>query len=127
VATLMARYFTLEEFLCRCGLDNCDAPPAPHPGLVAMLDMLRDALGEPLVVTSGLRCAAHNAALGGEPASGHLTGTEADVACGSSRVRHRLLAHAYGLGISRIGIYPKHVHLGISSKRSWCPRWSSPR
>jgi hypothetical protein len=43
------------------------------------LDILRSALGVPLMISSGYRCAAHNAEVGGAPSSRHLIGCAADV------------------------------------------------
>jgi hypothetical protein len=113
--TWPGRHFTQAELMCRCGRTACDAPTIPEPGLVTLLDDLRDTVGGPLVVTSGLRCAAHNAALGGDPTSGHLTGTEADLACPTSRARYRLLTAAFARGVPRVGIYQKHIHIGLRS------------
>lgn len=109
------RHFQPSEFLCQCGRDSCDAPTIPEPALVALLDGIREDLWEPITITSGLRCSAHNAALGGEVDSGHLTGTEVDVACPTSAFRFRLVSAALRHGVRRLGIYKRHVHIGLST------------
>ena len=111
----LGRWFQDSEFLCRCGRIECEAPKTPAPALVALLDRLREAVSAPLIITSGLRCSMWNAHLGGEPLSGHLTGTEADLSCPSSRFRYRLLVAACALGVRRLGLYPKHVHVGLDT------------
>jgi hypothetical protein len=112
--TPWGRWFTAAEWACRCGRAACDAPTVPEPALVAMLDRLRDALGAPLVITSGLRCTVWNAREGGQPDSGHLIGTEVDVAVPTSGYRYRLLYEALTLGVKRIGIGNTFCHLGVS-------------
>lgn len=111
----VGRYFDSEEFHCRCGRPECDAPREPQRELVALLDTLREDVGAPLTITSGLRCAFWNQHEGGEPNSGHLAGTEADVACPTSRLRYRLLWAAFARGVKRIGIGKRFIHIGLGS------------
>lgn len=67
--------FSLREFQCPC----CHTVML-HPKLAASLQKLREAWGKPLTVTSGYRCARHNAEVGGVPNSRHMRGLAADVA-----------------------------------------------
>lgn len=59
------RYFTREEFRCRCGANHlpyCDGFPAePDQTLVELADDLRHHFGRPAHPSSGLRCRQHNA------------------------------------------------------------------
>lgn len=66
--------FYRDEFACKCGcgLDTIDE------GLVRALQSLRDHFNTSVVVTSGLRCAKHNKAIGGAPKSKHMEGIAAD-------------------------------------------------
>lgn len=57
-----------------------------------------------LYVTSGARCYAHNADVGGKPNSAHIKGLAFDVAFFSSRECYCITAHLYKMGIRRIGI-----------------------
>lgn len=78
----VSRNFNRSEFACKCGcgLDDID------PLVVAALQRIRDRAGVPVIVTSGLRCSAHNLAEGGVPetpgipmsGSRHLYGQAAD-------------------------------------------------
>jgi len=115
VTAFLGRHFRLEEFRCRCGRPTCDAPTVPAPALVSLLDNIRDDVGVPLTITSGLRCSFWNQHEGGEPNSGHLTGTEADVACPTSRLRYFLLVSAITRGVRRIGIGKSFVHFGVAT------------
>lgn len=80
-------YFTLREFLRsdtakRQGIDN-----TPSFEVVANLDLLRTNIldplrkewGYPIRVTSGYRCPALNAAVGGSKTSQHMKGQAADI------------------------------------------------
>ena len=62
----------LREFQCPC----CHAVIV-HRKLVSLLQRLREMQGGPLVVTSGYRCAPHNAAVGGVANSLHRRGLAA--------------------------------------------------
>lgn len=110
------RYFRLAEFNCKCSRADCDAPKYPHTLLLRYLDQMREMYGGPLYVTSGNRCAVHNAAVGGAQQSEHLSADGclgADLACPSNEIRWRMLEAAMRAGFTRIGIYAKHLHVGV--------------
>lgn len=68
-------HFTKSEFTCKCGcgFDNIDI------NLVRILEDIRSHFGDnPLIVTSGCRCAKHNRAVGGVQGSRHVYGKAAD-------------------------------------------------
>jgi len=69
------RHFELREFNCPC----CGRVRVAV-ALVFWLDVLRRALGQPLVVNSGFRCVGRNAGVGGSLSSRHLIGCAADIA-----------------------------------------------
>lgn len=68
------RFFQIKEFRCPC----CGRVMIAA-GLVFLLDVFRASLGRRLVVTSGYRCQAHNAEVGGAESSRHLVGCAADL------------------------------------------------
>lgn len=71
--------FTKGEFRCKCGGIHCDGFPAqPQETLVRALQQVRDYFDVPVTVSSGLRCPAHNWAVGGVSNSRHLTGKAVD-------------------------------------------------
>lgn len=71
-----SEHFDSSEFSCRCGCGAC----AVDAALVQALETLRAKLGHAIRVTSGVRCATHNARIGGSPSSQHLYGRAADIA-----------------------------------------------
>lgn len=73
------KYFTKEEFRCRCGGRFCNGFPAePAQLLVKAADQVREHFGAPVNLTSGLRCATHNANEGGVSNSRHMSGKAMD-------------------------------------------------
>ena len=69
----MDKYFVQSEFNCRCGCGHTSKAL-----LIDTLDIIRAELGCPIYITSGARCPAHNAAVGGVPDSYHICGLAAD-------------------------------------------------
>lgn len=71
------RYFSRQEFACKCG--KCGGFPAQlEEKLVRTADRLRRDFGAAVIVSSGVRCPAHNANVGGVANSRHLTGKAMD-------------------------------------------------
>ena len=72
------RYFTRAEFRCPCG--KCGGfPVEPDETLVRLLDQVREHFGAPVMVSSGVRCQAHNDELPGSvPTSYHVRGKAVD-------------------------------------------------
>lgn len=76
------RYFSPEEFRCKChkATKYCDGWPYPMQKLVVqILDRARSHFRQPITVISGLRCQQHNTAVGGVPNSQHQFGEAADI------------------------------------------------
>lgn len=74
------KYFKEKEFACN-GLNCCGGTNAIDICLVGALDVIREHLGVPIIVTSGFRCVVHNRAVGGAIRSLHIRGRAADVTC----------------------------------------------
>ena len=72
------RYFTRAEFRCPCG--RCGGFPVdPEEKLVRLADQVREHFGAPLIISSGVRCQAHNDELPGSvKTSYHLKGKAMD-------------------------------------------------
>lgn len=72
-------YFTREEFRCKCGGKFCDGFSAePEEKLIRTADRVRGYFGKRATVSSGVRCQAHNANVGGVANSRHLSGKAMD-------------------------------------------------
>lgn len=70
------KHFRKEEFTCQCGcgMNNINLK------LVKILDEMRDYFGQPMTITSGCRCAKHNAEIPKSvPNSRHISGKAADI------------------------------------------------
>lgn len=109
-----ASYFTRQEFTCKCGRPECDALTDVAPALLERLNRVRELVGRPLTITSGLRCPVWNIKEGGVQDSEHLTGEAADVRCAGSVERYELLRHGFAAGFARIGVGKTFVHLDVS-------------
>jgi hypothetical protein len=101
-------HFPIEEFFCRC---NC-GKVFIHPDLKPTLEQIREKYGQPMIITSGYRCATYNAVIGGGPE--HVRGEAADVYCAGDTDRFKFLSACFAVGIKRIGIDRTFVHVGIS-------------
>ena len=84
----LSRHFSLGELVYsetaeKSGIDNTPPPEIVEnlKRLAAGLDAVRELLGAPLEISSGYRCAALNAAVGGSGASQHMLGLAADFEC----------------------------------------------
>ena len=104
------RHFLQSEFYCGCG---CGLGfESMSTDLVSRLDIARGWAGVPFVVTSSIRCKAHNDSLPyGKPNSAHLTGNAVDLACTSSRTRMKIYDALRKAGFDRIGISENFLHV----------------
>ena len=92
------KYFSVSE-LCasatalREGIDNRPSKCAYHLLHVLvqqLLDPIREAWGEPIVVSSGYRCKELNTLIGGVKNSHHMLGCAADLIAGNKADHRRL-------------------------------------
>lgn len=73
-------YFALSEFRCKCADPSCIGKSMrPTDALLRKLVDIRARFGQPVTISSGIRCPAHNAAVGGVSNSYHLSGRAADI------------------------------------------------
>lgn len=68
------KYFSKAEFACKCG---CGASEMEEK-LIKTADKVREHFGNRITVSSGRRCAKHNAKVGGVSNSRHLSGKAMD-------------------------------------------------
>lgn len=98
-----------------------------RPFFLEKLDLLRGLCGFPLMLSSGVRCAAHNRLVGGSDLSGHLEGVAADIRCTHDRA-HTVLKNANLIGFTGIGIKQhgpvgkRFIHLDMCKPLNQRPR-----
>ena len=62
------KYFKQSEFACKCGCGVSEM----NETLIRVADRTREHFGSPMIVSSGRRCASHNARVGGVSSSRHI-------------------------------------------------------
>ncbi len=103
-------HFARWEFVCD-GNDCSGFPVEMDPVLLEKLEALRCALGRPVIITSGVRCASRNATVGGIAGSRHLSGQAADLYCpGVHYADVARVARAQGLWVLE---YPNEQYIHV--------------
>lgn len=109
--------FSKSEFACHCG---CGANNV-NPDLVNALQLVRDALSKPILITSGVRCEKHNAHQGGAKHSQHLLGKAADIHVEgmTTKALHDFILTNNGIfGFRGVGFYPKQGFVHVDVRRT---------
>jgi len=142
----LSRHFTLEELVAsqtasRRGIDNTPSPAVVRNlrKLAALLEKVRVLLdGAPVLVSSGYRCPALNAAVGGSKNSAHMAGLAADFTApdygtvlqvarriAESNLRYDQLIHEYGgwvhIGLPQGRARPRRQDLSIFKGTGYLP------
>jgi uncharacterized protein YcbK (DUF882 family) len=109
----LTKNFRRLEFACKCG-DCVMADVTPR--LVEYLQELRDQIGRPISISSGIRCPKHNKAVGGEKNSYHLIGRAADIYVAGMSVQqlHKAVV-AFGK-FNGVGYYPKRGFVHVDTR-----------
>ena len=118
------QYFKRSEFKCKCGGKYCNGYPAEiDMNMVKIADQIRNRIGKPITINSGLRCKTHNANVGGVSNSQHLLGKAADLGCPSGCTPAQMASIAEELmgDTGGIGIYSWGIHIDTRSTKS---RWN---
>jgi uncharacterized protein YcbK (DUF882 family) len=120
--------FTLQEFNSKCGRD---IPNNVLPNILQLaknLQVLRDAVGKSITITSGYRSPQHNKKIGGAKDSQHVKGMAADIKVAGMTPKEVALViegliESGKMKQGGIGIYPSWVHYDIffggKNKRRW--------
>ena len=118
-------YFTVKEFDCLCGQEVCPARSlGPHLDLIRRLNRLREGLGRPVIITSGVRCPEWNSRQGGKPDSAHLTGMAADLSCSGSDRRWQMLEVILKQDLFvRVGIGDTFIHVDMDPDKPQRVAW----
>lgn len=109
-------HFLMAEYACDCA-GYCDGwPTEMNPELLERIEALRMACGQPVIITSGVRCEARNEEVGGVSWSFHKKGLAADLYCPGMGVGD-LAARAQETGLNILPYYSSgyiHVELPLS-------------
>lgn len=103
----ISEHFSEKEMICPCGCGKVHVDQF----LIYLLEKARKLLGRPIIITSGYRCAKHNAVVDGKPNSAHLTGKAVDIQCAFSSERFDLIRTFIGIGVTRLGIGGDFIHI----------------
>ena len=97
------KYFSLSEFLNsatakRLGIDNTPTFEVVDNlnKLADYLDVIREKVGKPILISSGFRCPVLNKAVGGVANSQHLKGLAADLICADMESLEKVLRETGG-------------------------------
>lgn len=128
--TKISPHFTLEEFACNDGASYpeewIDSRLIP---LCKNLEVIREAVGKPMIITSAYRTPSWNSKQGGAKKSQHLGGRAVDFYCKDVKPSQivRILKKLMDEGkitIGGIGLYNGFVHYDIRGSRVF---WTSKR
>ena len=114
--------FNREEFACHCGCGSDNINMA----LISALEIIRKKVGKPITVNCGMRCAKHNAVVGGVKNSQHLLGLAADIKVQGMTPRqlHYIIECLHNSGATHIGglgLYNTFVHVDVRAGTArWC-------
>ena len=117
----LTKNFSRLEVQCPCG---CGANLI-NPFLVEKLQKVRNIIGRPIIITSGVRCEFYNASIKASMNSSYIPddhgiGNAVDIACTNSKDRYELVEIAQKF-FNRIGIsggsYGGFVHLDVDRSK----------
>ncbi len=116
---VLSKNFSKAEIRCRCG---CGAGNISMD-LINRLQEVRDRLGLPMRITSGVRCKNHNANVGGSLKSSHVPDESGvsyavDIACDNSPYREKLLKAVMPV-FDRVGVSGKgFIHCDVDPNKT---------
>lgn len=117
------KYFRKEEFACKCGGKYCNGYPAEiDMDMVRAADAVRERLGVPLRVNSGLRCRQWNQIQDGAANSRHLYGDACDLGKPEGYTVNQMFDTAEDIigSTGGVGAYNWGIHI---DKRGSKARW----
>lgn len=101
-ATTLSTNFKSTEFDCHGS--GCCSSTLVDEKLVEYLQKIRDYFGKAVTISSGYRCATHNASVGGATGSYHMKGQAADIYI-SGVTPAEIAKYAESIGVLGIGLY----------------------
>lgn len=108
--------FNSNEFDCKG--NGCCYSTHIDPKLVEYLQQIRTHFNRPIFITSGYRCATHNAKVNGSSGSKHKQGMACDFRVDGVSPAE-VCKYAESIGIKGIGIYDNFVHIDTRDYKSF--------
>lgn len=116
-AVKLSANFKVSEFACKDGSDTVFI----SPGLVTVLQKIRDHFAKPVIITSAYRNDTFNKKVGGADYSQHKYGAAADIyISGVSPETIAEFVETIMPNTGGIGVYTGFVHVDV---RTTCARW----
>ncbi len=100
------KHFKLREFNCSATGENY-----MNPLFLERLDILRERVGFPFVITSGYRSPKHPEEIHKDVPGQHTIGVAVDIKVENGVQRYKLVKHALEMGFTGIGIAKTFVHI----------------
>jgi uncharacterized protein YcbK (DUF882 family) len=121
----LTKNFNLSEFASKDGSEFPKDVKDNLQELANNLQVLRYALGQPIIITSGYRSESHNKKIGGAKSSQHILGLAADIKVANTTPKNvakkiEELIELKEMKQGGIGIYSSWVHYDIRGKKA---RW----
>ena len=116
--------FRREEVACKNGPGRSPGTLAIHEETMDKLQLLRERLGKPMIITSAYRTPKYNQRVGGVHSSMHLKARAFDVSM-RNHDPHEFEAAARAVGFTGFGFYPSmgFMHIDTGDDREWGTRW----
>ena len=108
--------FTEEEFSCK----HCGKNGISHE-LIDKLQLLRNELGFPFIISSGYRCEEHPIEAKKKVPGTHAQGIAADIKVNNGVQRFKVVEKAIELGFTGIGVARSFVHVDIRNPDDTTP------
>ena len=115
VVGLSMKYFTRDEFACKCGCGKSTVDVL----FIVQLEKARNIADVPFIITSGVRCPEHNKAVG-STTQNHVNGKAADIKAVDGPSRGKILKGLYRAGFERIGIRKDFIHCDMMDEVESC-------
>lgn len=114
---------TDKKLACDCGNHGCDKRALKIEHL-RRLQLIRDDIGRPLIVTSGGRCGMHDRERNKATKGDHYNCDAVDIACDSELMKTKLLVLAGRHGATRVAHGAGFVHISwAKTNRTDVPTW----
>lgn len=111
MSIFVTKNFKRSEFRCPCG---CGKDRPIDSKLIYLLQSLREKMGKPIYITSGIRCKKYNKKISGYIYGPHCLGKAVDIHAKNMNII-KLAKMAKSIDFSRIGLYPYNhfVHVDV--------------